>query len=104
MENTQIRATKQLTERLKAVIKVRGQKESMATLIDNMLEEETKKYTLTQDGYARVGDTLKLADKDRQLTDEVVKILIISNEDVLLSNNISIQRNGRISYFSRVIK
>lgn len=103
METTQIRATKQLTNRLKDIIVVRGKKESMATLIDNLLDEESKKYLLTQDGYAKVGDKLQLANNDRELTDELVEIVLILEDDVLLNNKTTINRNGRIGYFSKII-
>ena len=103
MKYTQIRANTQVTERLKQLIDVRGNKESMAAVINELVGKELNKYGFTQDGYVKSGDTIQLADENRNLTDEVQKIINIINDDVLLSDGSLLHAKGRILFFSKIV-
>lgn len=104
MEYTQIRATKQLTSKLKKVIKVRGRNESMATLIEQLVDKEFSNYVFTKDGLAKVGDELELANEHRKLTGEICTIVSISDGTAILSCGYSIGTTGRIAFFSRIVE
>lgn len=103
METTNIRATKQLTNRLKSVAEVRGKNESMATVIDSMLTSEMINYANTQDGLVKIGDVIQIANKDRELTDDILTVHFIDDE-VLFTDGSAIAKNTRSIYFSKIVK
>lgn len=104
MDTAQIRANKQLTSRLKQLIVARGNKESMANLISYLVEQEMKNYGYTQDGLAKPGDYIRLANTDRELTNITKKIVCVNKDGVIFSDGSIVESNGRIMFFSKIHK
>lgn len=104
MSSTQIRANTQLTNKLKQLIDVRGKKESMAKLIDDMVTNEFVNYGYTQDGLVKAGDSIQLADIDRKLTNTIVRVVEIKADELVLSNGSIVQPKGRVMFFSKIHK
>ena len=104
MNTTQIRATEQLVNNLKLLKEVRGRKESMSVIMEDLVKQEFNKYGFTQDGLATVGDTIHLAGEDRELTGELSEIVEILDEKVYFKNKLVLPRSGRVMFFSKIFE